>query len=76
MSGYVSKPILAIFGITFSLVIIVAVVVILSQSGVGGSSISTALVSTNSNLTNLIPYVAVIIVTGVVIGALGSRRSH
>lgn len=76
MSSYVSKPILAIFGITFSLVIIVAVVVILSQSGVGGSSISTALVSTNSNLTNLIPYVAVIIVTGVVIGALGSRRSH
>jgi hypothetical protein len=73
MSGYVTKPVIAIFGATMGIVIVILAVTLLAGSGaVGGSS--NALGSTGTGLTNILPFIALILAGGISIAALSGRR--
>lgn len=73
MSGWVSTPVLAVFGSMMALIVCILAFGVFQSSGVGGASISTAIGSTTTNYTNLIPFVAVIVAGGIGLGALSRR---
>lgn len=55
-------------------VAILATLIVLAASGFGGAATSTAVTSTGSTFTSLLPYVGAILGTGLVLAALGNRR--
>ena len=73
MSQYVSGPILAVFGGLIAMVIIIAAVLLLSSTGVGGAGTSSGLVSTSSNFQTLLPFLGMIIAGGIVLAGLSRR---
>jgi lipopolysaccharide export LptBFGC system permease protein LptF len=73
MSGYITKPILAVFGVLMAMVIIIAAVLLLSTTGIGGAGTSTGLVSTSTNYQTLLPFIGAIIAGGIALGALSKR---
>lgn len=73
MSGWVSTPVLAFFGAIMALIVIILALPVFQSSGVGGATISTAIGSTTTNITNLIPFVAAIVAGGIGLGALSRR---
>jgi len=73
MSGIVTKPVMAIVGSMLAIVAIILAFQLFQSSGVGGASISTAIGSTNTNLTNLIPFIAALLAGGIGLGALSRR---
>ena len=73
MSQYVSGPILAVFGGLIAMVIIIAAVLLLSSTGVGGAGTSSGLVSTSGNFQTLLPFLGMIIAGGIVLAGLSRR---
>lgn len=69
MSQYARLPIFAIFGTLMALVIIIAAVLLLSSTGIGGAGTSTGLVSTSTNLQAALPFIAILIAGGIAVGA-------
>lgn len=73
MSVNITAPVKLMVAVIIGVVCIILIIVSLSQTGMGGASVSTALVSANTNLTNGIPYIAVILATGLVYWAMGRK---
>ena len=71
--GWVSTPVLAVFGSMMSIIVIILAFGLFQSSGVGGASISTAIGSATTTYTNLIPFVAAIVAGGIGLGALSRR---
>ena len=67
-------PIKVMLACLVGLACIILILISLSQTGVGGASMSTAIVSTNTNLTNSFPYIAMIVVSGLVFWAMDGRK--
>lgn len=74
MQVNVTAPIKLMVAVLVALACIILIVVQLSGTGLGGASMSNALVSTNTSLTNEFPYIATILATGLVFMAMETRR--
>jgi hypothetical protein len=73
MSVEITGPIKLMMAVLVGLVCCVLAVVALAGTGMGGATVSTALISTNTNLTNSLPYIGVLVATGFVMAAMKGR---
>lgn len=69
-----TQPIKLMVAILVGLACIILILVSLAGTGLGGASMSTAIISTNTNLTNSFPYIGVLVATGLVYFAMENRR--
>lgn len=69
-----TQPIKLMVAILVGLACIILILVSLAGTGLGGASMSTAIMSTNTNLTNSFPYIGVLVATGLVYFAMENRR--
>lgn len=68
-----SAPIMLILAVLFGTALVVVIMVVFA-AGIGNSSVSTAVVSTNTTLTNLLPWLGAMVAGGFVMVAIGGRR--
>jgi len=54
--------------------IIVVMILVVFAGAVGNASISTQIISTNTNLTNLLPFIGMMIAGGIFMVAIEGRR--
>lgn len=69
-----TQPIKLMVAILVGLACTILILVSLAGTGLGGASMSTAIISTNTNLTNSFPYIGVLVATGLVYFAMENRR--
>lgn len=73
MSVNMSGPAKLMLAVIFGLAMCVAAIVALAATGIGGAPVSTALISTNTGLTNALPFIGIMVAAGLVFVAMGRK---
>lgn len=74
MEGNITLPIKAFTAVLIGIACLILIITQLAGIGLGGASLSTALVSANTTLTNGLPFFAAMLGGGLVLWAMEGKR--
>lgn len=71
----IGMPIKVMLAVFISVIVIIAALIALAATGIGGSGVSTQLIATNTALQAALPFVGILVAGGFTLIAMERRRN-